>query len=53
MSSKREQDRRKAEAAMLYMQAYYEWTSGKRSKASLDAFSEELERAVAGPIRNK
>tara|TARA_B100000927_G_C16448812_1_gene462973 strand:- start:382 stop:543 length:162 start_codon:yes stop_codon:yes gene_type:complete len=53
MSSKREQDRRKAEAAMLYMQAYYEWTSGKRSKASLDALSEELERAVSGLNHNK
>ena len=53
MSSKREQDRRKAEAAMPYMQAYYEWTSGKRSKASLDALSEELERAVSGLNHNK
>lgn len=51
--SKKEQDRLKAEAAMLYMQAYYEWTSGKRSKASLDALSEELERAVSGLNRNK
>ena len=41
--SKKEQDRLKAEAAMLYM----------RTKASLDALSEELERAVSGPIRNK
>ena len=31
MSSKREQDRRKQKLP-LHMQAYYEWTSGKRPR---------------------